>query len=436
MRDTISITALSLRSPDLEPDLWNRSAKSQPLLVSLSIETDVSSEATTDSLLGESLNYGTVTKAIEAALDSLRVEAFGKTAEQGIALEELAELLAKVVIFHANAPNVQLELSRPRALLSAESVSVRIYRQREDYERGATAALSQYRLARKSSNWKQDRLAVNGLRRSIIIGVNPCERVDEQEVIVDLEFGSEDMQAYNGSVRQGWRNWRGVVKSLESVRRSPFRTLRATTHAIPTQHLSASHPLTIEALTTDLARIILTPPQSPSTSVSWDVPSTSVKISKPCALQFAKYPSVKIQRERGDFFNRDGSLVVSRRISSVAASSSVSTNETQSSRDGDASSVATEVEGGGRLNNVILGIGTNMGERMGNIARALFELERDGSDGSGAKTRVVDTSFLYESEAMYVVDQAKFLNAVVQVSRISPSARSMLTTTGNRLKHH
>ena len=79
------------------------------------------------------------------------------------------------------------------------------------------------------------------------------------------------------------------------------------------------------------------------------------------------------------------------------------------------------------MNNVVLGIGTNMGERMGNIKRALFELERDGSDGSGTKTRVVDTSFLYESDAMYVVDQAKFLNAVVQVSHYTLLSRSGLT---------
>lgn len=53
---------------------------------------------------------------------------------------------------------------------------------------------------------------------------------------------------------------------------------------------------------------------------------------------------------------------------------------------------------------------------MGNIARALKNLESDES--ADEETRVIDTSFLYESEAMYVVDQAKFLNAVVRVSSI------------------
>lgn len=58
-----------------------------------------------------------------------------------------------------------------------------------------------------------------------------------------------------------------------------------------------------------------------------------------------------------------------------------------------------------------------MGERVKNISRALKELEKLGSDeGSGRRTRVVDSSFLYESEAMYHEEQAKFLNAAVEVS--------------------
>jgi dihydroneopterin aldolase / 2-amino-4-hydroxy-6-hydroxymethyldihydropteridine diphosphokinase / dihydropteroate synthase len=56
-----------------------------------------------------------------------------------------------------------------------------------------------------------------------------------------------------------------------------------------------------------------------------------------------------------------------------------------------------------------------MGERVGNISKALKELEKAGSE-AGEKVRVVDTSFLYESEAMYVEEQAKFLNATVKVS--------------------
>lgn len=57
----------------------------------------------------------------------------------------------------------------------------------------------------------------------------------------------------------------------------------------------------------------------------------------------------------------------------------------------------------------MLGIGSNLGNRVVNLTNALKELDASGS------TKVIDTSFLYESEAMYVEDQAKFLNAVVKV---------------------
>lgn len=73
-------------------------------------------------------------------------------------------------------------------------------------------------------------------------------------------------------------------------------------------------------------------------------------------------------------------------------------------------------ESGSGTHRAYLGVGSNMGQRMGNISKALKELERVNS-GEG-KTRVTATSFLYESEAMYVTEQASFLNAVVEVSTV------------------
>lgn len=207
LRDRISITALQLRSAQVETDLWQRPAKEQPLVLSLAIETDVSEEATSDALLGGSLNYGTVTKAIEKCVRDLT--------DPNLALEVVADRIAKVVLFNAHAPNVRLELARPRALLSAESVGVEIYRTRDDYQQVPHG----YELDPASPNPSGDKLFVRALRKSIVIGVNACERVDEQEVIVDLEFGADEMIGpYTGGVRVGWTGWRQVVKRVESVR--------------------------------------------------------------------------------------------------------------------------------------------------------------------------------------------------------------------------
>ncbi|KAL8278644.1 hypothetical protein RQP46_008936 [Phenoliferia psychrophenolica] len=384
--DTISISELQLRSSSLPTDLWQRAQKEQPLVLSLSISTSVASEASLDSLQSDSLNYGTVTKCIEAYVAQLSTD--------DLALEVLADQLAKVILFDANAPNVRLDLARPRALLSAQSVAVEIYRTRADYpltQDGTTRQLDP-----ASLNPAGDKLCVRQLRKSIIIGVNPCERVDEQEVLVDLEFGTDEMAPgpYTGGVRQGWVAWRQTVKSVES-------------------HLAATQPLTIEAITTSIASLVLTPPAPSASPSPWSITSTSVRLSKPSALVFARYPSVQVVRSRRDFFLPSGQLRAA--LANPLSTSSIATSSSEGrSEAGSESTEATDVEGGGRgTHDVVLGVGTNMGERVANISSALKELEKLGLDGG--KTKVTDTSFMYESDAMYVTDQAKFLNAVVKI---------------------
>lgn len=100
---------------------------------------------------------------------------------------------------------------------------------------------------------------------------------------------------------------------------------------------------------------------------------------------FAQFPAVQVTRERSDFFLPSGQL----RTASM--------------------STIARAEGTHR---VILGVGTNMGERVGNISKALKELAKERKEGS---TKVVATSAMYESDPMYVTDQAAFLNAAVEV---------------------
>lgn len=68
----------------------------------------------------------------------------------------------------------------------------------------------------------------------------------------------------------------------------------------------------------------------------------------------------------------------------------------------------SEMEG---INRVILGVGSNLGLRLENIDRALKELDK-------LQVKLIETSFLYESDAMYLEDQPKFLNAVVVVETL------------------
>ena len=58
---------------------------------------------------------------------------------------------------------------------------------------------------------------------------------------------------------------------------------------------------------------------------------------------------------------------------------------------------------------MFIALGSNIGDRVGNIRRAVNSLEREGVE-------VVRTGRIYESEPMYVEDQARFVNTVIEVS--------------------
>lgn len=57
---------------------------------------------------------------------------------------------------------------------------------------------------------------------------------------------------------------------------------------------------------------------------------------------------------------------------------------------------------------IFLAIGSNMGDKVGHVRRAIVELEARG-------VKTVDTSRLYESDPMYVTDQEVFLNGALEV---------------------
>lgn len=61
------------------------------------------------------------------------------------------------------------------------------------------------------------------------------------------------------------------------------------------------------------------------------------------------------------------------------------------------------------LERVFVAVGSNIGDRVANITRAVSLLEEAGC-------KLLGTSRLYESEPMYVEDQDRFINGVIEVS--------------------
>lgn len=57
-----------------------------------------------------------------------------------------------------------------------------------------------------------------------------------------------------------------------------------------------------------------------------------------------------------------------------------------------------------------IALGSNLGDRVAMIERACKEMDNIG------KVKVLRTSSLWETKAMYVLDQGKFVNSVCEVS--------------------
>lgn len=113
---------------------------------------------------------------------------------------------------------------------------------------------------------------------------------------------------------------------------------------------------------------------------------------------FAKYPSVQVTRSRADF----------PALFPPPAARAYSTTS-----DSNGSQIQCTA---------YIGLGTNLGQRVKNLNDAVSTLDRLGAEDG--MTRVVETSWMYESDAMYHEEQERFLNAVVKVRSQSLSASS------------
>lgn len=102
----------------------------------------------------------------------------------------------------------------------------------------------------------------------------------------------------------------------------------------------------------------------------------TITVRKPSALPFA-VPAINITRSRGDYEQR--ALLAAAETSAAADS-----------------------------RRVFIAVGSNIGDRVDHIRRALQELQANGCT-------LVDTSRLYESKPMYVEDQDWFMNGAIEV---------------------
>ncbi|KAF7790607.1 hypothetical protein EIP86_001563 [Pleurotus ostreatoroseus] len=195
--------------------------------------------------------------------------------------------------------------------------------------------------------------AILGMEGLPIVGINPCERVQKQAVKFDICA-------------------RRSTPTSEQSESFPFRGLYLNI----LEEVNQSSYLTLEALVSHVADLVLKEPGLAE--------SVTVRGGKPNALACAEAAEVEIHRS-----------APSSAVSAPAPSAGLSVPP-------------------GSFHGVAVALGSNLGDRFANIERALRLIERPpnkyGANGVEPYISVIDTSFLYETEPMYVTDQPKFVN--------------------------
>ena len=118
-----------------------------------------------------------------------------------------------------------------------------------------------------------DRIEIRGLRLRCIIGFNPEERVNKQDVVIDMTFYVDLSAGGASDAPDDLFNYKTINKAvIRFVEESACNTL--------------------EALATGIARVCV---------VEYGAPNVTVSVWKPGALRFTDTVGVTIERAADDF---------------------------------------------------------------------------------------------------------------------------------------
>ena len=173
--------------------------------------------------------------------------------------------------------------------------------------------------------------------------------------------------------------------------------------------MRTTHPLLLETFCPSLSSAIVS---------HCRIPKIRVRIDKPKAVMWTSTTAVEITRNK-NFFS-DLSPSPRSGLSTTPRSDSTTARST----DANGASVGSQ-----RNHIAYIAFGSNVGNRSSHIKRALAYLDKPESLEASTTVafspgllqseacRLIDTSFLYESEPMYVLQQDRFLNGVCKVMR-------------------
>jgi FolB domain-containing protein len=119
----------------------------------------------------------------------------------------------------------------------------------------------------------EDRIHISDLMLRAIIGINDWERVERQDVLLNITLFGDLHAAGESDQIEDTINYRTVTKEI-------------------IKHVESSERFTVEALAADIARICLK---------EKGVRRARVRVEKPGALRFARSVGVEIERTADDF---------------------------------------------------------------------------------------------------------------------------------------
>ncbi|WVQ97097.1 dihydropteroate synthase [Kwoniella sp. CBS 9459] len=191
------------------------------------------------------------------------------------------------------------------------------------------------------------RCTIRDIRTECLIGLHPHERGEKQRMEADVSVSGVS-----------WKTW-GHKAFADEV----YKYISDSTYG------------TIESLIHELGRYLYTLPILASASTS----ALVITLRKPSAIPYA-IPSITIHRVASDY--------------PVIPSAEAGPSKIQQTKS---------------HTRIFIAVGSNIGDRVDNISRAVKMLQENGCELAGC-------SRLYESEPMYVEDQDRFVNGAIEVS--------------------
>ena len=118
-----------------------------------------------------------------------------------------------------------------------------------------------------------DKIIIRDLLLRGIIGINPDERVKQQDILINMVIWADIRQAATSDAIEDAVDYKSITKRV-------------------IQHVEESSDFLVERLVTDLARLVIT---------EFGVERVMVRVEKPTALRFATSVGIEIERTKADF---------------------------------------------------------------------------------------------------------------------------------------